>query len=88
MYPPSTPNIADAKIIIIGWHFLYSAISIIINIINENKKEPDTITCWFSPLGKKAFLPTDITAAPINPTTAGFNPLMSPFTIALSLNAL
>lgn len=88
IYPAAIPNIALKMIIIIGCTFLNDKISAITSIPAETYVPAALKISTANPSGINTSLPTDITEAPISPTTAGLSPLIHPFIMPLSLNFL
>ena len=78
-HPQRMPSAADNRMIRIGLTFFFRQSrahkKIPMEAINGI---PNTV-----PFGKNTFSPTEMIAAPIRPTTAGFRPDIIPFTIGL-----
>ena len=82
------PSIALRTIMITGCTFLNDNINASASIPIETYV-PDVLkTSNVNHSGINTCLPTDITEAPISPTTAGLRPLIQPFTTPLFLNLL
>ena len=82
-YPAPTPITADRIMILIGCTFLNASTVVTANNPRNIQKPAEEKADIPIPDGKNTVLVTDIKAAPIIPTTAGFKPDMIPPTALL-----